>query len=301
MLGRHGDGRGSATQQVHDGDTIIVEAAGNISVRFLGVDTPEVSFTLPGSTTFRGIGGADWQEFLDDPFAGAPESFPEALGEPLEQHLRASASAGSATNHAFHAERAHRHLERLVDHDMLVLGQDKTTFHFFLAFATEVMDGFARLLCFINREQEHETIPEPRPLSYNERLLQAGMASPYFIWPNINPFRSEPSVVDAVPSPGDIGPVADGADGLGPARQWVKNARQGGAGVFASNDPLRLQPFELRMLARRQAPSRWVIDLSNPSTNTLLPPKEYVTIPNVEDRLFVPTEYVPLFRERGWQ
>ncbi len=41
LLGRHGDGRGSPIQQGHDGDTIIVEAAGNLSVRFFGCDTPE--------------------------------------------------------------------------------------------------------------------------------------------------------------------------------------------------------------------------------------------------------------------
>jgi hypothetical protein len=30
-------------------------------------------------------------------------------------------------------------------------------------------------------------------------------------------------------------------------------------------------------------------------------PQRYIEIPNFEDRLFVPAEYVPLFVERGWQ
>jgi hypothetical protein len=29
--------------------------------------------------------------------------------------------------------------------------------------------------------------------------------------------------------------------------------------------------------------------------------QRYIEIPNVEDRLFVPAEYVPHFVERGWQ
>ena len=85
MLGRHGDGRGSPIQlqQVHDGDTIVVEAAGNLSVRFLGVDTPEISFTLAGSNQFRSVGGTDWSQFLNDPFAGAPNEFTTGLGNGL--------------------------------------------------------------------------------------------------------------------------------------------------------------------------------------------------------------------------
>ena len=49
-LGAHGDVPGSVRQQTHDGDTVIVDPDGNLGVRFLGVDAPEVSFTLPGST-----------------------------------------------------------------------------------------------------------------------------------------------------------------------------------------------------------------------------------------------------------
>ena len=62
-----------------------------------------------------------------------------------------------------------------------------------------------------------------------------------------------------------------------------------------------LEPFELRFLSRQKAPNRWVIDLSNTATNTLMHPTNYYTIPNSEDRLFIPSEYVPLFVEKGWQ
>ncbi len=127
------------------------------------------------------------------------------------------------------------------------------------------------------------------------------MSSPYFIWPNVNPFRRAASLINAVPPAGNIGQVADGAGGLGIARQWVRDARKNHLGIFDISNPLMLQPFELRLLARREPLYRWVIDLSDPNTMTLLRPEEYYVIPNPEDRLFVPEAYVPLFRGRGWQ
>ena len=117
----------------------------------------------------------------------------------------------------------------------------------------------------------------------------------------MNPFRRQSSLREAVPVAGNIGQIATGADGLGPARQWVQGARQQGRGIFESNDPLRLQPFEFRFLAQRRPPSRWVIDLSDNATNTLLRPENYFTIASLEDRLYVPEEYVPLFDDEGWQ
>jgi hypothetical protein len=43
----HGTRRGTVGQVVHDGDTIALDPLGGLSVRFLGVDAPEVSFTTP--------------------------------------------------------------------------------------------------------------------------------------------------------------------------------------------------------------------------------------------------------------
>jgi hypothetical protein len=47
-LGAFGEGVGTPKQQVHDGDTITAQAIGNLGVRFLGVDAPEVSFRIRG-------------------------------------------------------------------------------------------------------------------------------------------------------------------------------------------------------------------------------------------------------------
>ena len=106
---------------------------------------------------------------------------------------------------------------------------------------------------------------------------------------------------EAVPRAGDIDEIASGDDGLGPAREWVREARERGDGIFERNNQLMLQPFELRFLSRRKAPTRWVIDLSDSGTRTLLQPVNYHTVGNIEDRLFVPEEYVPLFVEQDWQ
>jgi hypothetical protein len=58
-------------------------------------------------------------------------------------------------------------------------------------------------------------------------------------------------------------------------------------------------PFELRYIARRQPPDRWVADLSG-DTTALLPAQSYPQVPRAEDRLFVPAEYVPLWQQHGW-
>ena len=62
----------------------------------------------------------------------------------------------------------------------MALGQNKDSFNFFLVFSSEVIDGFGRLLCFINRNQPNVTPSNARPLSYNESELEVGVTSPYF-------------------------------------------------------------------------------------------------------------------------
>jgi len=43
-----------------------------------------------------------------------------------------------------------------------------------------------------------------------------------------------------------------------------------------------------------------VIDLSKDDT-VILRPQSYFKIPNAEDRLFIPGEFVPLFAAKGWR
>ena len=106
-----------------------------------------------------------------------------------------------------------------------------------------------------------------------------------------------------MPAPGSVAPPGTaGADrrALDEARASVAHARAAGLGIYAAADPLRLYPFELRFLARRKPPERWVIDLGA-GDDKILAPQRYYAIVNPEDRLFVPSEYVPLFVEKGWQ
>jgi hypothetical protein len=241
---------GSVRQQVHDGDTINVRAIGNFGVRFLGVDAPEISFNLPGEKRFTSLSHPKWEAVLSDPFAD--DDFQSELTPGLLDYLQAKVGPGAATNHYEHAQAAEEALEQEVLNDLQALGQSEEEFRFFLAFAHEIVDRYGRLLCFINREQ----LQELRPLSYNERLLQTAKVSPYFIWPNINPFRKEMSKVAAVIPPGAASDKADEDKSLRLARQWVREARQKKAGVFDTGNPLRLQPFEIRYLAQRRPPNR---------------------------------------------
>lgn len=299
-LGYRGGVAGTVRQQVHDGDTISVLADGNFGIRFLGVDAPEISFRLPGEQRFTGLGNVRWEMFLSAPFAAGLQAFVPALDPGLRGYLQARVGPGTAVNHRHHAEAAEDALEDEVLSDLQVLNQNEENFRFFLVFAGEVMDLYGRFLCYINRDQPHPTNPAPRPRSYNERLLQAAMVSPYFIWPNINPFRRQRSVTAAVILPNTANDVAKADKTLDLARGWMQDGRQKQIGIFAANNPLRLEPFEVRFLARRSPPHRWVIDLSQ-NDDILLKPQAYHTIPNSEDRLFIPEEYVPLFVEAGWQ
>lgn len=284
-------------QAVHDGDTITVQAEGNFGVRFLGIDTPEISFQLPGSNEFVSLSDPRWEAYLSDPFA---TPFDQPLAPGLLAYLRGRVGQRAAANHHEHAQSAEVELESAVTKDMGVLGQTAEDFLFFMAFAHEVMDRYGRLLGYINRYQRDPSLPEPRPLSYNERQLQTGRAMPYFIWPNIDPFRAQGSVLEAVLAPGTAQDVARTVPRLRDAREWVRQARVQKFGLYDPGNALRLEPFEVRLLARRMPPDRWVIDLSK-NDDALIEPQGYYTIPNPEDRLFIPAEYVPLFRERGWR
>ena len=257
-LGARGDVQGSVRQETYDGDTVIVDPDGNLGLRFLGVDAPEVSFPLPGNTTaFISIANERWAEFLDDPFDAAYGPFVPTLDAGLQASLSGRLGPGAAANHAALAKAAERALEALIESDIAALGQTAQTFRFFCSFANEVMDAYGRLLCYLNRDQPDADDPEPRPKSYNERLLALGHVAPYFIWPNLDPYRPPRRPVDAVPVPNSIAPAeatAEELESLDAARESVKQARQDGLGIFNAADPLRVYPLSCASLpgARRQ-------------------------------------------------
>jgi endonuclease YncB( thermonuclease family) len=305
---------------LHDGDTVTVRAAspdpeditGNVGVRFLGIDTPEVSLPLPGRAGFTPTDHQEWKDFLADPFSEEWAPFDPPLDSGLLEYLRSRIGEEAAMNHRAHAKRAEDALEQEMEDDMGTLGKTPETFRLYLSFAHEVMDRYGRFLAYLNRLQPDEIDPEPRPDSYNERLLEAGVASPYFIWPSVDPFREPSSLAAAVPEPRTASRRANGNNALAKARAWVRAARDAEAGVFSGDDPLLLQAFELRFLSRqstveedggerevRRPPDRWVIDLSK--EEDVLLPQHYHAIPFPENRLFVPAEFVPLFLEHRWR
>jgi hypothetical protein len=263
---------------------------------FLGIDSPEKAFELPGSGARR-LDSPEWETYLTDPFL--PQFGPFDLDANLVAHLRTRIGAGSGVNHRFHGDNAEQALIALVQSDMTALGQDRNTFRYFLAFSFEVFDSFERFLAFINRNQPDAANPGPRPLSYNERMLENGAAMPFFIWPNIDPFRGS-SVLDAVIAPGTANQVAQATPALRRARDFVRQARTNGIGLFNPVNTLRFEAFEVRYLGRREPPNRAVIDLSR-NDDVILRPQNYFHIANSEDRLFIPLPFVPLFVARGWR
>lgn len=287
-------------QQVHDGDTINVTAKGNIGVRLLGIDTPEVSFAFPGPRlNFVEMDDSRWNDFLTSPFDDRWGQYPN-IPEGLRSFISAKVTGEPGTEHKAHADRATETFRSLVTSDMQIMGQDLTEFGYYLRFGFEVMDGYGRFLCAINRNQPRRTEPTPRPPTYNMRLLERGMAFPYFIWPNVNPFERPDSISAAVIPSGKAREFAESDSEVSLARRRVQAAREQHLGLFDMAAPLLLEPFELRFLCRRSIPSRSLIDLSSDSRR-LIPPQLYYTVPHPEDRLWIPSHYVPLFREAGWE
>ncbi|HIK44084.1 MAG TPA: hypothetical protein IGR64_04265 [Leptolyngbyaceae cyanobacterium M65_K2018_010] len=287
----------SLKASIADGDTLGVHLQGSGSVRFLGVDTPEKNFQLTGLSGSRRLDSPEWETYLTDPFR--PELGGYDLDPALIAHLRPRLGAGAGQNHRTYGEQAEQALIALVQADMTALGQTLESFQYYLSFSFEVFDSYGRLLAFINRNQPQANTPSPRPLSYNERMLEQGAALPYLIWPNIDPFRAS-SLLAAVPAPGTARTVAQSTPALRRARELVRQARSEGRGVFNPAAPLRLEPFEVRYLGRREIPNRGVIDLSR-NEDVILRPQSYCRIPNPEDRLYIPPAFVPLFVSRGWR
>lgn len=225
-LGLWGEqGIGSVKQVIYDGDTINVRAMENFGIRFLGIDTAEKKIPLPGNDTFISLNDPRWVTFLTDPFSDGGSLHPSPYSQDLTDYLNAKMGANSATNHKKIADLAEDKLEEFIQADFDEMGQPEEEFGFYLRFAFEIMDRYGRFLCFINRNQPVEDDPSPRPLTYNVRMLLSGMASPYFIWPNINPWRSLGSITAAVIAPNTANATAEGERSLREARQAVKNAR----------------------------------------------------------------------------
>ncbi len=301
-LGTHGGRVGTIRQLVHDGDTLNLRLPDNIGLRFLGIDSPEVSFPLPGSPAFVSLRNPRWAEFFASGKWRKNLSLPAHLLEHLRDRIQDRAEV--AHNHARHAERAEQSLEAAMQADFQKSYRSPEDYRLFMAFAYEFLDATGRLLSYLHSDARNFTDPEEgkkiADVSYNECQLIAGTALPYFIWPNIQPFlRINPFAQENL-RPEQFWKNVQGSTKLKKARRSVQAARKAGLGVFDPDDPLLLEPFELRFISRRRLPARLFIDLSKPGTNCLLPMEFYYRIPCAEDRLFVPADFRVLFEHAGW-
>jgi endonuclease YncB( thermonuclease family) len=298
QFGSHGTQVGSVNQIVHDGDTVTLRTALNFSSRFLGIDTPEVSFNIRNDS-FISLGNSQWTQFFvsgawqnDLPVPADLMNFLTArIGDPAQV----------AANHFQHSQKAAKSLEAFIQADLTETGKTKDNFEFFLAFGYEILDGYGRLLCYLHADRKNFS-PAQEKLSYNELQLASGTAVPYFIYPNIQPFLKIDPFEQTVSNPTGFWTRIDNAGRLQAARNFVATARAENKGIFDAADPLRLLPYELRFIARKNThgPDRYVIDLGNSGSNGILKPEHYYKIQNYEDRLFIPKEFVPLFTGNGW-
>ncbi|NWF89664.1 MAG: hypothetical protein HXY50_09405 [Ignavibacteriaceae bacterium] len=301
-FGLHGKKIGTVKQIVHDGDTINTRLIHNLGVRFLGVDTPEVSFQLPGSHSFTKLSDKKWDEF----FRSGSWKENLAIGQDLYHYFSNKIGNGKnvASNHYAFAIEAEKSLTKIISSDLRKSKKSARSFTFFMAFGFDFLDTYGRLLCYLNSSTENyksaKIQEEIKKLSYNERQLAAGWGIPYFIWPNIQPFLSIKAFAKENVLPKNFWNLVKKASKFHQARKFVSEARNNNRGIFSATDPLKLMPFELRVLSRKKSPDRFVIDLRNEGSNFLLKPEEYIKIPHHEDRLFIPGEFVPIFQLYGW-
>ncbi|MEY3194806.1 MAG: hypothetical protein RIQ78_903 [Bacteroidota bacterium] len=302
-LGFHGNRTGSIKQNVHDGDTSNVYLDRNLGVRLLGIDTPEISFEIPGSGTFVALSSPKWDDLFTSGAWKRGLVLDQGLLKDLEQRI--GNGSGVAKNHADHADAAQKSLEIIMEQDLAASGKPKEDFRQFMAFAHEFLDSYGRLLCYLNSGSENYSDPSIanaiKRWSYNERQLMSGWAVPYFIWPNVQPFlNNQPFNRDNVTPAGFWSRIKKSGK-LNTARDAVSMARSQGIGVFNPDNLLRVMPFELRFISRKKGPERYVINLREVGGNLLLEPSQYYTIPNPEDRLHIPPEYLPIFLAYGWK
>jgi hypothetical protein len=101
-----------------------------------------------------------------------------------------------------------------------------------------------------------------------------GIAPDLLDWPNINPFRLAGSVITAVPLARGCGPARRVRRLVRTAHAAVATTHRDQVGIYQADGALRVLPFELRFLARRQPPDQWLVDLSR-DAEVLLPPQAY--------------------------
>jgi hypothetical protein len=231
---------------------------------------------------------------------------PIGLNPALRTRLAARIRTGTAANHAALAASASKSLFTIVSGDIADLAQGNVdNFGLFGAMAHEPFDGYGRVLAFLRPDQPNVPAAQRRA-DFNQRQLAGGAALPYFIWPNVDPFRKATLISESVFAPAELRQRVRASRTLRAAREAVRNARaeRKPGSVFDPGAPLQLAAFELRFLADKRSPNRAVIDLAAADDEAFIWPGDaYFVVPNPEDRLYLPLEYVALFKNPafGWR
>lgn len=298
-FGKHGSRTGKVKEIVHDGDTLNVILTGNFGVRFLGIDTPEISFQYPGKAAFISAGNAEWEKS----FSKNKWQQNLVIDAGLMSYLKNCIGNGKGvhTNHYKLAKEAEENLEKLVQTDLTASGKTEDEFKFFMAFGSDYLDSYGRLLCYIHPDNANFKKPPKNNPSYNEHQLASGYGIPYFIWPNVQPFMNADPFKENNIQPEKFRKKLSKPNKLTEARKKFSEARKNRMGIYTKGMELKLMPFEFRFISRGKGPDRYVIDLSDTGSQQLIQPQNYYTIPNPEDRLWIPKEYVELFRKCGWK
>ena len=281
------------TDHIHDGDTLKLTASGDFPIRLLAIDTPEVSFQL--NKKFVPLTDKSWEKYLKNVLSDWKDA-KKKLGEELFSDLKKRlAQKNVAANHELHAHNARKFIQALAKAEEAERISKSKKYSLFIALCNDVIDTYGRMLGYAFTALEKG---EPHRRSYNLQMLEAGLALPYFIWPNIDPFRKV-KPFDAAYSPEKLYALMEKSKLMKELRSAVTKIRKAKKGIYNPKTGLILQAFELRSLARKSAPQRPFIDLKKHDEKIHSSTSYLKTAP--EDRLFIPEEFVPLFKQNGWK
>ncbi len=258
------------------------------------------------------IGSLDskyWKDYLTDPFSSRNEDserFTSDLTNGLFDYIKSKIGKDTAENQYRLAINASNTLSQLINEDKDKTEEQFRTFKLFLEFSYEIFDRFGRLLCYAF-PKDMSLRENGNNLSYNEIMLHLGIGTPYFIFPNTHGFRDEyekiNSLLDIIPdvrtNKQAFYDFMQNDFKLQQSIAAVRGAKKLSNSVWKGENALRLLPFELRYIQRRQAPDRYVMDLSEKNP-IIYSPTEYHSIRNEGDRFFIPYDYLPLFERKGY-
>jgi endonuclease YncB( thermonuclease family) len=320
----------TAGEAISDGDTLYASAEGLLSVRFCSIDTPEMGLPLNKNDVFedRYYPTEDFEDYLKDPFNRKypnSDEFIRALGEDfVENYIKPKLKDKPGINHKTYAEKAREGLKRLVEDDIrqsINFGKD---YKFEIEFPYEAFDRFGRFLGWVKRFESKEEFAK-RIVPYNDSIVGKGLAFPYFIWPNLSISKRDYNLQQLVPYKEDFKEWILQDPKIKNIRDLAQKAREKRLGVFSTENKDLLMPFELRFLVERNYSIsdnlpvsfvkqedgddrshkrplfRYVINMSKHDNPVLMKPNQYHKIENFEDRLFIPPEYVSLFKDKGYE